>query len=434
MKEAMIYLNEKLCDNDIVVIALSGGPDSMALSDLLLKVRKKIKIVVAHVHHNLRKESDYEKLFVEEYCNRNNLIFEYFRIDGYKNDKFSENEARIKRYNFFKKIIKKYAAKYLLTAHHGDDLVETILMRLSRGSTLKGYSGFSKESTCDTYQILRPLISATKEDIMAYLELNNLEYVIDKTNTDINYTRNRYRTNMLPFFKQENKNIHLKFIKYSELLKSYDDYLNDNCKLFINEMYSDGKIEIAKFEKLKNIEKIKFINIILEKIYADNLYLINDKHVDSIIGLLKKGYKINLPLGFHVVKEYGFLKFLKDYKKDDYCIEINKNLILPNGHQILIVTSEESDSNFVCRLSKEEINFPIYVRNRRVGDKMLVKNLNGTQSISNIFTNAKLEKNYRDNYPIVIDSNDQIIWIPGVKKSKFDRTKYEKYDIILKYR
>ena len=132
-------------DNLSVVVACSGGPDSMALLDVILKLRDKrnINIICAHVNHKLRIESEQEKVDVENFCKNNKIIFEYMEITKYDKDNFHA-QARNIRYDFFDKLMKKYNAKYLFTAHHGDDLIETILMRISRGSTVKGYSGFGK--------------------------------------------------------------------------------------------------------------------------------------------------------------------------------------------------------------------------------------------------------------------------------------------------
>ncbi len=126
--------------SEYVVTAISGGPDSMFLLEVLKKYN--FKIVVCHVHHNHRAESDNEALMVEEYCKKNNMIFEFMKIEEYTNNTFTEVEARELRYKFFDKVLKKYNSDILFTAHHGDDLIETVLMRLTRGSSLKGYAGF----------------------------------------------------------------------------------------------------------------------------------------------------------------------------------------------------------------------------------------------------------------------------------------------------
>ena len=120
-------------NNDIIVIGCSTGPDSMALLDMLIKIQSKynLSLIVAHVNHNVRKESYEESLFMKEYCTKHKLIFESMTIEKYGDDNF-HNEARNIRYNFFEMVVHKYGANYLMTAHHGDDLMETILMRIVR--------------------------------------------------------------------------------------------------------------------------------------------------------------------------------------------------------------------------------------------------------------------------------------------------------------
>ena len=151
MKDAENFLRSKLSKNDVIIIALSGGPDSMCLLNIVLKFKKRLNLTIigAHVNHNVRKQSNDEKIFIEHYCEEKKIKFETMKIENYTNDNF-HNEARLIRYEFFENLIKKYKAKYLMTAHHGDDLIETVLMRLTRGSTFKGYGGFEQFIQRDT--------------------------------------------------------------------------------------------------------------------------------------------------------------------------------------------------------------------------------------------------------------------------------------------
>ena len=433
------FLEELLNKNDNVVVAVSGGPDSMALLNLLLKIKqeKNINIICAHVNHNTGRIGQVEEQeYVEDYCKNNNIICETLIIKKYGDDNF-ESEARNKRYEFFKKLINKYNAKYLFTAHHGDDLIETILMRIVRGSTLKGYSGFSKIVDMDDYKIIRPLINVTKKEIIDYLDSNTIKYYIDQTNLDDNYTRNRYRKYILPKLKEEDKNVHNKFYKFSKTLLLYNDYIEKEVKNIISKVYNNNILYLDKFNNLEYVIKLKIIYSILEKIYQDDLNLITDNHVNNILNLTssnKSNMKIYLPNNLIVNKKYNKLEFkLKEEKKDNYDIELIESVMLPNNYEIKIIDHINSDSNYVCRLNKEEVLFPLRVRNRNNGDKIYIKGLNGSKKIKDIFIDEKIDKDLRDNYPIVVDSNDTIVWLPGLKKSKFDKTKDEKYDIILKY-
>ena len=428
----------KLQKNDIIVLGNSGGPDSMFLLTALLKLRDKLnlKIVCAHVNHNVRVESDAEQVFLMNYCNDHDVVFEAMKIENYGDDNF-HNQARNIRYNFFEDLVKKYDAKYLMTAHHGDDLMETILMRIVRGSTLKGYSGFDKCTDNGSYKVVRPLVFLTKAYIKEYDDNNNIPYVIDKSNFKEKYTRNRYRLKMLPFLKEEEKNVHEKFLKFSETLEQYDKFINNELKRTINKVYKDNVVNIK--ELLNNDELIqrKVIEYILEEIYKEDLMIINDKHVNLIMNLIKSKKSNSyayLPHNVIVTKKYNNLEFSGEIKEViDYNIELTKYNKLPNGHILEIVDDEESNNNFVCRLNSEEITLPLYIRTRKAGDKMALKKINGSRKVKDIFIDCKVSIDERDTWPVVVDSKDEIIWLPGIKKSKYTKQKNEKYDIIIKY-
>lgn len=423
---------------DVVVVGVSGGPDSMALLHVLARVKKTldISIVCAHVNHNVRKESAEEKNFVESFCRNNDIIFDSMVIEDYGDDNF-HNEARSKRYTYFGKVVKEYGAKYLLTAHHGDDLIETILMRLVRGSTLRGYSGFSKIVSMDGYKVLRPFIHVTKQEILEYNKKNKIPFVQDPSNQKDVYTRNRFRKYIVPEFKKEDPNVHKKFYKFSKTLLEYNDYIDKQVEKVMPDVFVQNTLKIDTFLKLDHLIAMKVIYYILESIYQDDLMLITDHHAELIYNIIcskKANTYIYLPNNLKAVKAYDTLTFVQEeIKSTEYEIEIIKYLNLPNGNNIEVVDASSRTDNNVCRLSIEEVKFPLRVRTRRDGDRMYVKGLLGRKKINDIFTDEKIPLAERDVWPVVVDSNDLIVWLPGLKKSKFDKTKEEKYDIILKY-
>ena len=439
MDQVYEYLKNKINNNDIVVTSISGGPDSMALLHILLNLKKEVdyKLICAHINHNTGRIGQLEEQhYVEQYCKDNNVICEVLTIDKYSENNF-ENEARKKRYEFLENIINKYKAKYLLTAHHGDDLIETILMRLTRGSTLKGYSGFSRETKKSNYQIIRPFIELTKEDLIKYNEENNIKYYIDKTNLEDTHTRNRYRKYILPKLKQENKNVHKKFYKFSNMLQEYEEYINNQVEKIIPDIYQENKLNLEQFNTLEHLIQVKIIYYILECIYQSDIIFITDKHIELIYKLInsnKANTYINFPNKLKIKKTYKVLKFTKEDKLiNNYKYEINKDINLPNGHNIEILENSNQTDNYICRISKDDVTFPLYVRTRQNGDKMMVKNLKGSKKINDIFIDKKINLSERDTWPIVVDSNNTIIWLPGLKKSQFDKQNTQKYDIILRY-
>lgn len=439
MEEVYQFLLKEIKKYDeTVVVGVSGGPDSMAILHLLLTLRAEIgiSIICAHVNHNVRIESDEEAKNLEKYCDLNQITFEMMKIENYGDDNF-ENEARTKRYQFFEEVIKKYAAHYLITAHHGDDLMETILMRIVRGSTFRGYAGFSRIIDRGSYKILRPLIGMTKNDLLKYNRTHNIKYAIDVTNQSDEHTRNRYRKYVLPFLKNEDPKVHEKFLKFSQTILEYNEYMDNEMKKILGGIYNQKVLDIDKYTKLTKVMQDRLINYIMETIYVDDLMLINDAHTSLITKLInspKPNAYIYLPNNVRVVKSYQTLTFTQgEEEKGDYEIELSSNVNLPNGKNLEIVQSSSDNSNYTCRLDSKELSLPLIVRNKQNGDRMEIKGMLGRKKIKDIFINEKINFGERDTWPVVTDSNGKIVWLPGLKKSKYDKSKPESYDIIIRY-
>ena len=156
----------------------------------------------------------------------------------------------------------------------------------------------------------------------------------------------------------------------------------------------------------------------------DITLLINDK---------KPNKSVNFPKNIVVSKQYDKLIFSNFNFSEEYNIKLDKDVTLYSGKKILFLKEEDDDSNYVCRLNSKDVTLPLYVRSKINGDKIEVKNLNGSKKVKDIFIDSKIALNERKTYPIVVDSNNIVVWIPGLKKSKYNKEKNEKYDIILKY-
>ena len=419
--------------DEYIVIGVSAGPDSMALLHLTKNVTQN-KLVCVHINHNVRKESNEEAAYLQKYCKGNTIIFECLKITDWQENNF-ENEARNKRYAFYEQILKKYNSKTLLLAHHGDDLIETVLMKIIRGSNLEGYAGIKLFSKQKDYTIVRPFLYITKDDILKYNKENNIKYYIDKTNSDTTYTRNRYREKFLPLLKQEDKSVHLKFLKYSNTLQEYYNYVEEISKEKINTIYKNNTIDIDVFKKEHPFIKKNIIFHILSNLYHDKNDIIKNKHIEDVLKLScsnKANAFINLPRNFIAKKTYNQIIIeKKDVKnEEDYKIILqDNNVILP----IIIkkIANCETDGNDVCRLNSKNIKFPLYLRNKKNGDYIEVLGLNGKKKVKDIFIENKIPIKERKSYPLLVDANDNILWIPNLKKSKYNVKTNEFYDIIL---
>ena len=317
MNNVIEFLKSKISNEDTVIVACSGGPDSMCLLDIVKSVTN--NIVVACVNHNVRESSKEEFEYVRGFANKNNLKFEGVELTFNTLANFECN-ARNKRYEFFNELLEKYQAKYILTAHHGDDLIETILMRLTRGSKLSGYIGIKKENN----KYLRPLLYVTKKDIIKYLDNKQIKYFIDETNNSDEHRRNRYRKNIIPFLKKEDKNIHLKYLKFSEELEEYDDFINGYIKKL--NVIKNSTINLEVLKKEKPFIRRKTIEYLIKNIQKNDILEINDNTLMEILKIAeskKSNVKINLNNGYIAQKKYNELVIKKELLQDNYSIEFD---------------------------------------------------------------------------------------------------------------
>lgn len=439
LEKSYLYLKKLLKENDTIVIGVSTGPDSMCLLSLLEKIKEEIKIniIVAHVNHHVRKESEIEEKYIKEYCSNHNLICEVAHLKPVKNN--FEAEAHRFRYTFFKKLIAKYNANYLMTAHHGDDLVETVIMREIRGSSLKGYAGIAMSTFHENYILARPLLFYTKDNILEYAKENNIKYFIDNTNFLDNHLRNRIRKDILPLLKKENPNVHLKYLQYSEELLASDKVLQNLTNEIIKKVYNNNRLIIPAFLNQNQVIQERIIKLILKELYQDNIDIITNTQVQNIIALInrtKPNETLLLPNNFIAEKKYNELIFSKKATKQVQ-IDTKKHKLKDvnnyNNQVIKIVGSSSDTSNYTTRLNSSELSLPLYIRTRTTGDKMTIKNMTGTKKIKDIFIDSKIPLPKRNSWLLVCDSNDNVIWLPGLKKSKFDKEINEKYDIILMF-
>lgn len=428
-------LNINIPTNTPIIVGCSAGPDSMALLHYL-HTNYPNPLIVAHINHNIRSQSIEEKNYLSTFCEKHNITFETTTIKNYTENNF-ENEARKKRYAFYEKILNKYNTPYLFLAHHGDDLIETILMKIVRGSNLEGYAGIKTISKKDNYYIIRPFLKYTKQDLINYNNQNNVKYYIDHTNEDTTYTRNRYRHNLLPLLKEENHNIHKQFLKYSNTLLEYNTYIEEELQTIIPNIIKNNTINIPTFKELHPFIQKNLLYKFLNTNYQNQPNIIKDQHIKDIISLINNSIpnlSLNLPLNKIIRKTYNklYLEEKNTTITKNYKILLEDTNIIDN---IVIkkIADYESDGNDICRLNTNKLNLPLYIRNRKNGDYIETKGLNGKKKIKEIFIEHKIPKHKRDNYPILVDSKDNIIWLPNLKKSKFNSQRDGFYDIILKY-
>ena len=434
MDKTINYLKTILDKNSVVVVGTSGGPDSMCLLHLLCDLKDKLnfKIIVAHMNHKVRIEADEEEKYVESFAKDNNLEYEVYELKEKINANF-HSKSRIIRYKFFDEVINKYNANFLMTAHHADDLIETILIRIGRGSNLKGYSGFDLITDKGNYKQVKPLIFYTKEDIKKYMDDNNYKYYIDKTNNDDDYLRNRYRHHVLPVLYKESSSINERYLKYSNTILEADTFINKYVSNIINKIYKDNILDINLYLKEDKIIQDRVLEYILDTLYIDDLYKVSDTNkneINKIINSTKQNLFIKLPNNHIITKEYDKLYVDKDNVINN--VKINDLYYEDNKYIIDKVESSNDTSNYTIRLNTKELNMPLRLEYRKDGDKMYIKNFTGYKKIKDIFIDLKIPSSERNNIILLKDNLGEVIWIPGYKKSKYDKDINDSYDLIFK--
>ncbi|MEW6557781.1 MAG: tRNA lysidine(34) synthetase TilS [Elusimicrobiota bacterium] len=205
--------------NDKVLIGLSGGPDSVFLSVILLNEVKnlfKLKVFACHVDHQYRKDSCKDAQFVKRFCEKLNIPVVIKKIKGHlSGKKFSEEKARILRYQIFYKVAKKFGCTKIATAHTLDDNAETVLMWLARGCGLNGITGIPPKRK----NIIRPILCVAKQEIINYLKKNKIKYCVDRTNLSAKFTRNKIRLKIIPELEKINPKVKKHIFQFCEILR-----------------------------------------------------------------------------------------------------------------------------------------------------------------------------------------------------------------------
>lgn len=444
--------------NKGILVGVSGGPDSLALLHFLWSRQEKwnIKVAAAHVDHMFRgKESEQEAMFVKEFCEKRNIPVEVRQInvpDYIKKTGLSSQVAsRECRYSFFKEVLDKYQFQYLALGHHGDDQIETILMRLTRGSTGKARAGIPFSRAFGEATLFRPLLCLNREEIEQYCVRHSLVPRRDSSNDKDVYSRNRYRKVVLPFLRKENPQVHEHFQRLSEELESDEDYFirltTENMNKFLKKKTEDAvTIDIEAFLQMPMPLQRRGIQLILKYLYEKRPASLSAVHIDQIFSIMKNPHPsgtLDFPNGLKIVRSYNEIQFqyLIQTAVTPFLFQLNEpgEVILPNGNVLLLeyVDDENITTNknsFIFHA--EENDLPLIIRTRKNGDRMSIKGMEGTKKIKDIFIDEKVPLLKRESWPIVANRFDEIIWLPGLKKANFSSKKQTGFqkNILLTYK
>jgi len=428
-----------ISQNDKIIVAVSGGPDSICLLHILYKLKEifNITLYAAHLNHCLRgDEADKDEEYVKEFCNKLGIECFTKKIDINKLSKergiSSESAGREARYEFFDELLKKLEAQKIALAHNANDQAETVLMRIMRGTGMEGLVGI-KPVRSNIF--IRPLINIKRENIEKYCKENNLNPRIDKTNLESIYTRNKIRLELIPYLQKNfNKDIINVLNRLADTIIIDNDYLDKISKEKYN-TYCENKAGKVIIYKGAFSEEKAILNRIIRKAINNlkgNLYDIEKIHIKNLIELQKcnTGKKINLPNGIIAFNNYGDIeltlgeKFRNKPDNDEYILYIDRENIIESFNlkvSLRLINKDEKinfkENSFVKYFDFDSAPKNIYLRTRRNGDKFTPLGMKGSKKLKDLFIDLKVPKEERDTIPIIV-FDDEIVWIVGYRISE----------------
>lgn len=438
-----------LSKGDKVLIALSGGPDSVFLLHFLNKYKTKFKIKIGalHINHSIRGiESDNDEKFCENLCKKNKIKF-FTKIRNVKlyaqKNKYSIEEAgREIRYKELNRTAQKYNYNKIATAHNSGDNTETILLNLFKGTGIDGISGIPLKRG----NIIRPILCLKKYDILNYLDKNKIEYRIDKTNLENGFERNFIRNKILPLIKENiNPNIEDSIFRSSEVFKNIKKLINNSIDENVSKYIQTKKNEIKILLNDELLSEKEILSFVIKKTVYDKFSEeLNFKNINDIISLVKKriGQKIDLPGNLVAKKERGILLICKKNKdKENVSITVRPNSeVNINSKNIIIKKIVKKDKYKLSPnrnleyISGDDIKGNFKIRNWMNGDKFFPLGLKGSKKISDYLTEQKIP-NYKRKEQLVLTNNNKIVWVLGLRlddRFKITSSTKKVYSICLK--
>ncbi len=412
-------LNKGIMPEKSVLIGLSGGADSVALTYIMHKLSEKYGFMVytAHLNHMLRgKDADKDEEFCREFAKNLGITHYEKSVDiskiSHKTGDSEEVAGRNARYDFFMEIMENVGIELCATAHHKNDCAETVIMNFLRGSGISGLKGIPYKRD----NFIRPLLCVCRDDIEEFCKCEGLSYVTDKTNSETKYTRNKIRNLLIPYLKKEyNPNLVDTITQNAEVIAYDNDYLDLVAEREFKAI-DNNAIEISRIEDMHIAIAMRVVRKMIEKITG--LTDISARHIKDILSLKDTGKSLCIKDDVVARVEYGKLiidRYEGDCEDFFYKVKIGESVRIDElGYTVTVERAESINEKgkWISYMTLPDGVNEITIRNRRDGDTFKPKGMNGTKKVKEYMINEKIPRNMRSRTGIV-EVDGQIGWIIG---------------------
>lgn len=399
----------------------------MVMLDVLLQLRKKLNfdVQVLHVHHGIRgKESDEDERFVQDFCVRKNIPFFSRRLTGFDRNS-SEDALRRARYEVFESFLSDSVNGKLATAHHLDDRLETFLMRLAKGSGIKGLRSIPVRRG----PYIRPLLFLTREEIARYAAERQIAWRDDSSNLDEDKLRNKIRLRLTPVLQDVfGREFYAGFAKsLKELDEWYRMYESDNRILFaeMNQPTEEGlSLSIDKYRRLPALRRRRMLEYCISSFYPLNFTIPTGyfAEFDSFVAQARTGALFHFKQQVSALKERDEIVFIKGRPESFPSLFIPEDLSVAENRSFKIritrldkapadFKNPKADTEIICG---DRIRFPLEVRGWREGDWFFPLGMNKKQKLSDFFINRKIDLHKKKSLPLLVNK-DEIVWVAGYR-------------------
>ncbi len=407
----LIIKNSLISEGCTVICALSGGADSVCLTDIMLKLKDKLKINVecAHLNHNLRgSESDGDENFVTKFCKERGVTLhkKSVNVAELAIGKSIEEAARDARYAFFSQLTQDKNV-VIATAHTKNDNVETFFINLVRGSGAKGLCGIPIKRD----KIIRPLLDVNRDEIIEHLENNSLTYCIDSTNSDTDYLRNFIRHKIIGEFKNRQDIDVFKTVgrAIENINRDENALKNIADKVNTQDVYTLKSLDDAILYRVLSKRLDKQFGIMLDSIHFENIKQLLDK---------PNGAKVQIKRDVFAKIVNKNIEFIKIQPKnlDIYTLKFGENTI---DNKLILINNTKEIYNTLTKasLDYDKIKGDLYVRTRRNGDRFYCAKRNCTSNLKKLLINDKVNSQKRDKLLVICDENG-IVFVEGYGADK----------------